>query len=128
MYNFLSKEIDKKHNVKLLEENYIKILKTIMPFIPHYSSECLNELSINPIEEVNWPKVNKILLESKTVNIVVQINGKKRDVINLQNNISESEVINVVLKNDKLQNFLKGKEIKKKIFIQNRLINLIIGD
>ena len=128
MYNFLSKEIDKKHNIKLLEENYIKILKTIMPFVPHYSSECLNELSINPIEEVNWPKVNKILLMSKTVNIVVQINGKKRDVINLQNNISESEVINVVLKNDKLQNFLKGKEIKKKIFIQNRLINLIIGD
>lgn len=126
IYNFLSKEINKPLNIESLKKNYIKVLTIMMPFIPHFVSECLNEISIDPLKNINWPKTDKALLETKSVNIVVQINGKKREVLNLKNNISENELINIILENDKLKNFLKGKKIEKKIFIENRLINLII--
>ena len=127
MYNFLSKEINKPLNISSLKESYVKILKTMMPFTPHFTSECLNELSENPLKDLHWPKIDKNLLQKKKVNIVVQINGKKREVLNLENNISEKEVMNIVLKNNKLNKFLEEKKISKKIFVQNRLINLIIN-
>ena len=128
IYNFLSKEINKPLNISSLKKNYIDILKIMMPFIPHYASECLNELSIDTIKKITWPKIDKTLLKSKTVNIVVQINGKKKEVLELQNDVLESEVMNMILENEKLNNLLDGKKILKKIFVKNRLINLIVNN
>ena len=128
IYNFLSKEINKPLNISSLRKNYIDILKIIMPFMPHYASECLNELSIDTIKKITWPKIDKTLLKSKTVNIVVQINGKKKEVLELQYDVLESEVMNMILENEKLNNLLDGKKILKKIFVKNRLINLIVNN
>ena len=127
MYNFLSKEINKPLNVKILKKNYADILKTMMPFIPHFASECLNELSVDPILNKDWPKINSKLLKSDLVNIVVQINGKKREILEIKNDSSEEEILKLIQKNVKLEKFLKNKKILKKIFVKNRLINLIIN-
>ena len=126
MYNFLSKEIEKPLDSLLLKKNYLKILKIMTPLIPHFTSECLSQMSIDPIKEINWPSSDKSLLKPKTINMVVQINGKKKEVLKLKNNISEDEIIKIILENDKLKNLLNGKKINKKIFVPNRLINLII--
>ena len=126
MYNFLSKEIEKPIDSLLLKNNYLKILKIMTPLIPHFASECLSQISIDPIKEVNWPSSDKSLLERKTVNIVIQINGKKKEVLKLKNNISEEEIMKIILKNDKLKILFNEKEITKKIFVPNRLINLIV--
>ena len=128
MYNFLSKEIQKPLNILSLKKNYIKILKIMMPIIPHFTSECLSEMSVDPIKDSKWPSSDKTLLQSKMVNIVIQINGKKKEVLNLKNEISESEVMEAILKNEKLSNFINGKSINKKIFVPNRLMNLIISN
>ena len=96
------------------------------PFIPHFTNECLSRISKDSIKEINWPSSDKSLLKTKTVNIVVQINGKKKEVLELKNNISEDEIIKMILKNGKLKNLLNGTKITKKIFVPNRLINLII--
>ena len=126
MYNFLSKEIEKPIDSLLLKNSYLKILKIMTPLIPHFASECLSQISIDPIKEVDWPSSDKSLLEPKTVNIVIQINGKKKEVLKLKNNISEDETMKIILKNDKLKSLLNEKEVTKKIFVPNRLINLII--
>ena len=128
MYNFLSKEINKPVDKMSLKENYSKILKTMMPFIPHYASECLNEISIDPIKNKHWPKIDLSSLKTETINIVVQINGKKKDILELKDNSSEDEVINMINKNKKLSEILKNKKILKKIFVPNRLINLIVSE
>ncbi len=126
MHNFLSKELNKDLDSSSLKENYTKILKTMFPLVPHFASECLNEMSINPLQRVDWPSIDKKLLIKKTVNIVVQINGKKRDVLNLKNDMTEEEMMKVIFENEKLNNFLKERKIIKKIFVPNRLINLIV--
>jgi leucyl-tRNA synthetase len=127
MYNFLSKEINKPSDVAVLKENYSKILKTMMPFIPHFASECLNEISIDPITNKQWPKIDLSSLKSELINIVIQINGKKKDVLRLNNDSSEEDIMNIINKNDKLNEILKNKKILKKIFVPNRLINLIVN-
>ena len=76
--HLLNISITKKISNKCLKESQIKIMKTIMPFIPHLASECLIELEGKEFYlKSEWPKINNALLEENDVTIVVQINGKK---------------------------------------------------
>jgi len=123
MYNFLSKNIDKKINPRSLNENYIKILNLLTPFIPHFANECLDQLEGE--EKHLWPVLEKKYLISKFTNIVIQINGKKKDLIKTNVDISEDQLLKEIKKNDKIKKYLVNKKILKKIFVPNRLINLI---
>ena len=93
------------------------------PVIPHFASECSEILNLekNPV----WPKVNKELLIENEINIVIQINGKTRQVIKSDKNISENDLIGKVKDNLKLKSYLENKTIKKKIFIPGKLINIL---
>ena len=95
-----------------------------MPIIPHFSNECLNLININ--KDFNWPDYDESLLVEDFVNIVVQINGKKRGLINVKKNILEDEVLEIINKDINMEKYLKNNVIKKKIFIPNKLINIII--
>ena len=67
----------------------------------------------------------KYLVESN-VNIVIQINGKKRSLMNIDKNINEKEVIEKVKLDSKIKKYLENKSILKSIYIKNKLINLIV--
>ena len=57
---------------------------------------------------------------------MVQINGKKRDLLILKKEVSEKEILEKVIKSEKSFKYLKNKEIKKTIYIKNKLINIIL--
>ncbi len=124
IYNFLIKELNNVNNEKNLKENYQKILLLFMPMIPHFASECIQQLGVN--KDIAWPKVNKSLLHEESFKIVVQINGKKRTLIETMEEISEKKLVQKLQKDEKLKKFLGEKKIKKSIYIKNKLINLII--
>jgi len=124
IYNYISKIIDRNVDANNFKKNYIKILRSIFPIIPHLASECLDQLG--ETKNIKWPEIDKKFLDNNLSNIVVQINGKKRDVLSLENNINEVDLINKIKNNEKLKNFIDGKKIKKTIYIQNKLINLIV--
>ena len=124
MCSYLNKEIEKKYKRETILENYKKILISMMPIIPHFSNECLNLININ--KDFNWPDYDESLLVEDFVNIVVQINGKKRGLINVKKNILEDEVLEIINKDINMEKYLKNNVIKKKIFIPNKLINIII--
>ena len=65
-------------------------------------------------------------LAIKSLNIVVQINGKKRDLLNIDNSLKEEELLKLIYKSDKIKKFLENKKIKKTIYIKDKLINFII--
>ena len=72
-----------------------------------------------------WPEVNReILLENKT-NIVVQINGKKRNVFETAKDIQQEELLDIIKKDNNLSKYLNGVKIKNVIYIKNKLINII---
>ena len=124
MYSFFNKQLDKDFRKDTLEENYRKILITIMPILPHFSQECLD--IINTTTTIEWPSFNEKLFERDQINIVVQINGKKRNLIQTNKNITENDLLEIITQDEKLKKYLENKTIRKKIYIQDKLINIII--
>jgi leucyl-tRNA synthetase len=123
MYNFLIKEIDKPIKKEVLIQNYRKILILMNPFIPHFSNECLGIIDKN---QINWPTVAKEDLIEEKINFVVQINGKKRAILNIKRDMVENDILEIIKTNEEIKKFLKEQKIKKTIFVPNRLINIII--
>ncbi len=119
----MSKEIKKNHKKDTLIENYQKILITMTPIIPHFSYECLKLINA---KEFTWPNYDKSMLKKEIVNIVIQINGKKRGLIQTKPNISEENLFKLINKDATLTKYLNEKPIKRKIYIQNKLMNIII--
>jgi len=125
-YNFLIKHIEKKINSKDLSENYKKILTIFSPVIPHFTSECMLDLGFN--EKLNWPKVNNNYLKSENTDYVIQINGKKRTIINAEKDLEEEKILNIAKNEKLLDKYLNNKSIKKVIFVKNRLINILVNE
>ena len=125
MYSSLNKIVLDKIEKKKLIENYKKILIAMNPVIPHFSNECL-EL-FNQKEEIKWPKINEEILVENNKNFVVQINGKTRGIIEAKKDISEEDLLVKINQNSKLKNYIESKSIKKKIFIPEKLINIIVS-
>ena len=123
-YNFLIKEIEKNYQTEILRENYLKILTLMMPVMPHMISEAFKDL--NHTEQLKWPKLEAKYLEEKYVNIVVQINGKKKSLIKIEKDLADKEVINRIKKNEKINNILSDKSLLKHIIVKNRLVNFIV--
>ena len=122
-YNFLNKEVEKS-DIKDLKENYSKILILMYPILPHLVSECIKD--IQKIDSISWPVTQKEYLEEKYVNIVIQINGKKKSLIKVEKNLSEKILLENVKKDKKISNFLEKKSIFKHIIVKNKLVNLIV--
>ena len=123
-YNFMNKKLDQLQNSEDLLINYKKILYLMMPLIPHLASECLEDVQDN--NKKKWPKVDEQFLTSNNVNLVIQINGKKRSIINVLKDTEEDKLIKQVKNDLNIKKYLKNKNIIKSIFIKDKLINLII--
>ena len=124
IYNFYFKITEKKLHYTNLMTNYEKILKIIMPIIPHIASECLSEISKD--HDHSWPEIQKEFLEKDTNKIIIQINGKKREIFISSKSFSKDELVMEIKKLPKLQKFFENKKTKKIIFIKDKLINFII--
>ena len=125
MYSFLSKEIIKGYQKETILENYKKILITMMPILPHLSNECFETLK-NDNDEINWPKFDEKYIGEDENIVVIQINGKKRGLINTKLELEENDLLKLVIKDQNINKYLIDKEIKKKIYIKNKLMNIII--
>ena len=109
---------------KILISSMIKIMKLMIPFTPHLAYECLTNLNCK--ESNNWPKVDKKTIEDSEIKMVIQINGKTRDVMNINRNLDENSV-NILVKNSlKANKYLINKKIVRTIFIKNKIINYIL--
>jgi len=122
-YNFLNKEIEEL-DIKDLKENYSKILILMFPILPHLVSECLKEIKKD--KDISWPKAQKEFLEEKYVNIVIQINGKKKSLVQMEKDLDEKILLENVKKDKKISSFLEKKSVFKHIIVKNKLINLIV--
>ena len=124
MYSFFLKNFGAGYSANTLRENYEKVLITMIPIVPHLAYECLKNISSNI--KLSWPTYNELLLEEEEVNIVVQINGKKRGLINCLKNQSEDNIFKIIRKDEKINKYVLDKNIKKKIYIKDKLINIIL--
>jgi leucyl-tRNA synthetase len=125
IYTSLNKVILNKIEKERLVENYKKILIVINPVIPHFSNECMKMLNID--EKMLWPKINEKFLLEENVKFIIQINGKTKKIMISKKDTSEDLLLEKIKNDNKLNEFLKNKDIQKKIFIPNKLINILIN-
>ena len=97
-------------------------MKLLIPFSPHIAFECLSLLKCKDINQ--WPKID--LNAKENIKFAVQINGKTRDIIEVNEDDTENEVKNIIIKNSKAKKYIIDSEIKKIIFVKNKIINYII--
>ena len=126
IYSLLTKEMEKKYSSENLKENFRKILICMLPVIPHFANQCLVELDYKKKIKIEWPSFDEDILLEEKINFVVQVNGKKRGILKLKRDIDEDRILNEIMKNEILLKYVENKTIKKKIFIPNKLINIII--
>ena len=126
-YNFFYQFLEnKKASQSCLKKNIKKIIILLMPIIPHLSNECYEKLYEKQFElEVGWPEIKKNLLLEKSCNIVIQVNGKKRGILELPVNSDEIEIANQAKNIINVKKNIENKNIQKQIYIKNRLLNFI---
>ncbi len=125
----LSNLLEKNANVSKEMERFVykTMIQMLNLFAPHVTEEIWQKLGYSQIlAEESFCNFDERYLASSSANIIMQINGKTRGVINTQMNQTEKEVVQVIQNNDKLNPYIEGKNVKKIIFIQNKIINFIL--
>ena len=98
------------------------------PFIPHLAEELWELLNQkNELSYVKWPTVEEKYLISDEVSIPVQINGKRRSEITISLNFSKDEVLKAAKSDIKVSSYIKGKEIIKEIYVEGRIVNIVVS-
>ena len=109
-------------------KSFEQFLKLLSPFAPHLAEEIwVSELGHKKsIHLESWPEYDKKLIAEELVSVVVQVGGKARSVILLPADSAEEKVKETALADEKIQKHLASREIRKTIFVKNRLINFVV--
>ena len=125
--NSLSKIWSAGCNNDLWKESIIILIKLLSPMAPHITEELweLNgqEFSVHNQEFPSW---DDQLISTDTKTIVVQVNGKVRSQFDIEGTKSEEEIFQIASNNEKVQENLTGKEIIKKIYVKDKLVNFVV--
>lgn len=114
-------------NPGLIYEALSTLLKLLAPFVPHITEELWNELfGGGSVHATAWPSYDEAALLTKNVEIVVQVNGKVRDKITVAVGLTQNELEKIVLEEDKVKAYLDGKQIVKRIFVADKLMNFVV--
>ncbi len=124
IYNLFNENLNKEVSSEILKKNLIKLMKILIPFTPHIAYECLEMLNVK--ETNNWPTVDAKLILKEKIKMAIQINGKTRDIIDIEKGINQISVEEICKNNKKIKDKITISSIKKVIFVKDRIINFII--
>ena len=124
IYSFYRKISEENKNYKNLKENFEKILIIMSPVLPHLANESLTKFNYK--KDIKWPLVNKKYLIQDENLIVIQVNGKKRNTVLINENLNEKELIDLIKNKQLISKYLDNGEIVKTVYIKYRLINFIV--
>ena len=99
----------------------------LAPFIPHTAEELWQLLgNENSITFEPWPEYDEELVKENIISIAIQVNGKLRTNIEIDANTEEGDVLQLAKENDRIDNYIGGKELIKEIYVPGRLINFVV--
>jgi len=99
----------------------------IQPYAPHVAEEMWERLGHERLWQHPWPQADPALLEEDTFELVVQVNGRVRDRIEVPADLPEDELVARAKESPKVQAQLNGAEIRQTIVVPRKLVNLVVG-
>ena len=122
IYNlFYSHVINNKTSNKTLKNEWEKITMLLMPLTPHLAHECCEKIN----KKFYWPKYDPKLLKERNCTIVIQVDGRKRGILEMPINSKEIIVIKKSKEIDNVSKYINNTSIIKNIYIKNKLVNFI---
>ena len=110
-----------------LDEAILFILQMLFPIAPHICEHLWKEFYEEDSDiEASWPKVNESLLEVEEFELIIQVNGKVRGRVKIHKSAEQEEVKNIAINVENVKNFINSSEIKKTIYVKDKLINFVI--
>ena len=123
IYNLLCTHLlNNKTSNKTLKNEWGKITMLLIPLVPHLAHECCKKLD----KKFYWPQYDQKLLREENCIIVIQINGKKRGILEIPLNSKEQTIVQKAKEINNVFKYLENIKKIKNIYIKNKLINFII--
>ena len=98
-------------------------MKLMIPLVPHIAHECLSNLKCEGTNK--WPEINITAIEESSIKLVVQINGKTRDILEIKKDLNEEDINKLIKDSTKANKYLVNNKVIKTIFVKNKIINYI---
>ncbi|MDO4745016.1 MAG: leucine--tRNA ligase [Bacillota bacterium] len=123
MYKYKEGEV----NSALYGEAIRNLVIMLAPFIPHVTEEMWDHLGYEgSVHEQRWPEYDESALVKDTIEIVVQINGKIKEKINIPGDLSREEMEKIAMEDEKVKGLTEGKNVVKVIAVPNKLLNIVV--
>ena len=105
---------------------FVRLYGTINEtYVAHYTSFIKRSLELLKCKNVNkWPDLRRDVIEN--VKMAIQINGKTRDIISVNKDLTQEEISAIINENKKIKKFMSHGKLFKTIFVKNRIVNYII--
>ncbi len=104
------------------------LIKLLSPIVPHIADELWQTLGYSTlVEQERWPIYDKNALIRDKVTIAATVNGKLRDTLEVAMDSGQENVLELAKNSPKVQKYIDNKEIKKVIFVKNKLINIVVA-
>ena len=125
-YNSLSNSInDVNNNLKIDALKTFCIL--LAPFAPHIAEEIWHLIGFKKsVHLEQWPSFNAEALKEDSYELVIQVNGKVRDKVNINNDMSEDQIKELTLKRPNILKWTQDKEIRKIIIVKGKIMNIVV--
>jgi leucyl-tRNA synthetase len=115
---------DRAGEVRLATETAVSL---IQPFAPHLTEELWELLGHERLWEEAWPQADPAYLERETFELVVQVNGRVRDRVEVPVGLSEPELVARAKELPRVRAQVDGKDIRKEIVVPGKLVNLVVS-
>ena len=124
LYKLKADDLSKNTTWQLALE---QVVACVAPFAPHTAEELWHQLGhSSSVHTDSWPNWDAAYLQTDTITIVVQVNGKVRANLSLPAGASEDDVAAAARANTTISGYVTGKEVRKTIFVPNKLINFVV--
>ena len=126
--NFISTfEPDNNNDKYALRESLVILIRILEPMIPHIAEECWSIIGGKKLlSDQSWPIFNEKYIQDDMVQIVIQVNGKKRAILEIENDSEQDKVINKLKNIENIQILKDLNDVKKIIFVKNKILNIVV--
>lgn len=129
LYKVDAKQVKAKTDRSAIREAIETLLILLTPFAPHIAEELWAATGhANSLAHEHWPVFDEALLQEEVLTIPIQVNGKLRSKVTVPADWSKDQVIAASKTDAKVGEWIKGKTIKNVVYVEKRLVNIVVGD